>query len=150
MDFLSLESLQFSPHLFDRDIYSGCGCGFNALATLTGIHPLAIRRQYKKKKIKHFHPDHCDLNFALDYLAKWFIVEEVKQSDLTHESVIKNNLTERHILLMIQSWISTEETYTISYGKIVIHNYHVYDLQPFEFLNRPPSKIFIVKKKNKP
>lgn len=150
IDFVSWENYSFTPHLFDLTLYNA-GCGFSAIATLTGEDPWKIKKKYKKLGIVNSHPGHCDEKFLIEYLRKTYEVRELTESDLLEPGspLIKNNVTQYHTVLYLQNYSGIEHSFSVGWQKQLWHNFACYKHDAYEFVNRPVKKMWLLRKKRK-
>jgi len=150
INFPALESFHFAPNLYDPNVYV-CSCGAAACSLLSGVNPYKVKKIYQRLKIPNAHPGHFELSFVLDFLRKYFIVTEVTEHDIlppgTHE--VKNNITENHVLLLVQAFSGRENSYSVIWKGKVFHALEIYPLDKLELINRPAKKVFIISNKKK-
>ena len=152
INFRDFESFCFNPFIFDEQIYNFVGCGISLLSLLCGQNPVKIRKIYRRQKIEHSHPNHVSEKFLVEYLSKFYDVEEIAESDLLPETPTdaKVRLTKNHIILATQRFTQGELSYTASFRGVSWHNFLPFPLDYTEFLVRPAESLYILKKKEKP
>ncbi len=106
----------FNPHLFTGDVRAGLGCGFSALALLTGTAPEVIAA--KRRSI------HCSDAFMLRYLrGNGFQTLQLTQCNL---SLAKRAIRVDHVLLLSQLFQRNEGTWIVQFNNLAFHNLQCY------------------------
>lgn len=88
-----------------------------------------------------------DESFIVPFLSKYYQIVKVEKENQLDEIYITNQITKRHILLVIQDYNKSEKSMSVIYNDIIYHNFSMMPLKPLEFLNRPLSSVFVLKKK---
>lgn len=139
------ETICFSPYLWDRLL--SASCGFNALALLSGFNPFQIKKKYKRAGFSHSHDSHCSEDFAVSFLRKWYDILKLDEKTIQEPAETANNVTANHLLLMVQSFSHSENSYVVTWQGMMYHNFEIYPLKPMEFINRPIKSMYILKRK---
>lgn len=134
LDFSQFTAARFQPQLFLDDFRRSLGCGFSALALLTGVYPEMIVMEHPRP--------HCSDAFMLGFLRRqgcrtW----RLTQCALTwSEDGIRNN----HVLLLSQLFRRNEGTWVVACDGMAYHNFQMYALDVLSLLNKPVLSAYLV------
>ncbi len=124
----------FNPHVFAGEGRARLGCGFSALALLTGIPPEVIAAKRRS--------NHCSDAFMLRYLrAKGFRTLQLTQCNL---SCARDPIRVDHVVLLSQLFRRNEGTWIVQFDNWAFHNFQLYSLDVFSFLNKPLLSAYVV------
>lgn len=140
LDWESFEVDVFVPHLFLMD---GCGCGANALSTLTGVPPTYIRNTNRKNR-----NDWKD-SFMIKFLKECdFKIHHITKCDVSNTSgiggFVNDNLTDRHVLLLSQLTGKNSASWTVAHNKLWYHNFQTCSFKATSLLNLPTLTCYLV------
>lgn len=134
VDFTKFAASCFNPFLFTGYVRSLVGCGASALSLLTGIPPESIAAH---KRGAHYSDD-----FMLRFLRRrQFRVLPLTQCNV---SVSASRIGTNHVLLLSQLYRENEGTWIVVYDAQCYHNFDVYALDRFSFINKPVLTAYIV------
>src|SRR6185503_1902576 len=128
----------FVPHLYNHERYYGYGCGANALSTITGICPTAIRNTNKNE-------DDWRDSFMLQFLRKCnYKVIPLTKCNLTNRSYCRKTITTYHVLLVSSLLKKNEASWQIIYGGYIFHNFEICQFTNFELFDNPILTAYLI------
>ena len=124
----------FTPHLFTGDVRAGLGCGFAALALLTGTAPEVIAAKRRSS--------HCSDDFMLRYLrGKGIRTLQLTQCNLSSS---QQSIRVDHVLLLSQLFRRNEGTWIVLFNDWGYHNFQLYSMGTLSFINKPLLSAYVV------
>jgi hypothetical protein len=119
---------------------SGAGCGANAISTLTGTDPYAIRPKNRK--------GHFSDKFMLTYLRNCkFVVTPVTMCDVSHSLGyfgLENTIKPDHVILLSALLHKNEASWLVMHKGNIVHNFGLKNVGPLDFINRPILSAYAV------
>jgi hypothetical protein len=140
VDFVKLEVTKFTPHLYDGLISTFYGCGANLLSLITGVDPSII---CKLNKSKNHWPD----AFIVDFLeSRGYKLIPVTKAVVTNRDflTLDEPIRPNHILITTQMFLKGEASWCCYYQNYCYHNFIISRLKPFDFVNMPILKAWVL------
>ena len=142
-DFSKLILDKFPATLYDALSYSQEGCGANALAMLTGIHPSKIKKLNKNKN--HF-PDSFMLKFLRKHGFKIYKITKCNLSKRNTGGNLNYQIKDNHLLLCSHLLKKNEATWVIYWNGIQYHNFELAKCDFWSLINFPISTAYVLYK----
>lgn len=134
----SLRTYLFIPHLYDPALYGRAGCGATALSLLTGKHPWDIQDLNKRR-------EHYSDRFMLKYLKDHrFDIQPITQKGVTNYRYVCYPITKEHVLLVSQLMAKREATWIVYHRGIGYHNFVPGSTELLDFVNKPILTAYIL------
>ena len=141
IDFSSFDVLKFPFSIWNPTAYAHAGCGYHALASVTGIEsPYSIRKKNKDK-------DSCNDWFIKKYLKSAGIkYQEITQCLLTNhrQDYIPSKIQESNIILASQLVKKNEMSWFLYGFGYCIHNQTIEPVKNLSFLNWPVDTAYLL------
>lgn len=129
----------FTPYLFSDHIRALMGCGASALALLTGVPPEIIAGQNHQQR-------HYSDAFMAGFLRRRrFNVMPLTQCGV---SASDSTLGQSHVVVLSQLFRKNEATWGVLFGGMFYHNFEIYHLDSFAFLNKPILSAYLLSHPN--
>lgn len=134
IDFTKFEAGRFVPFLFERQTFEQFGCGYCAMALLTGISPIRLRAQFKENHVS----DKRIVRFLQD---NEFSIVELTKANVTQTFA---PLKSYHVILFSQLLLKGEATWCVLHDGFCYHNFDIRLIKSLEFVNRPLLSMYLV------
>lgn len=136
IDFSKFRVSRFAPYLFTE--CSG-GCGANALALITGVHPEKIHNTNKENE-----SDWRD-SFMLAFLRhRKYNVIPLTMCSASQKAAFADSIDEKHVMLTSQLIDKKLASWQVIFDNYVFHNFGISGLKSREFINNPIMTAYIV------
>lgn len=127
----------FRPHLFNSS-YADFGCGPCTLSLLTGLPPSQAATKVNPLNT----PDDKLLQVLEKYGIEHF---GITKCEMTNDPVlVRNQITELHVLLVSQLWRRNEASWGVMYDNIFYHNFRPCGTNVLDFVNRPILSAYVL------
>jgi hypothetical protein len=134
VDFSKYAASCFNPYLYTGYVRTLVGCGASALALLTGVPPEDIAA--------HKRGAHYSDAFMVRFLRRHgFHLLQLTQCNV---SASRFRIGADHVLLVSQLYQRNIGTWIVMHGDQCYHNFDVYALDRFSFINKPLLSAYLV------